>query len=172
MIEIWKPIIGYEKIYEISNFGRVKSLKRKGRPVQKIMTPTIEKRDGYSIVCLHKNKKQKNHRVHKLVLEAFEPKLKKQFINHKDGNKTNNNLINLEWCTPKENAQHCRKNNLQYTPKGEELPHSKLTENKVREIRELYNLKKYSLSEIDNMIDVGKGSVFNVVHNNTWRHIK
>jgi len=172
--EVWKPVVGFEDRYEVSNLGRVKSIIKKwSSRGNRMMTPTIDKRDGYCIVCLHNHEgKQMNKRVHKLVMKAFKPEGEKRFINHKDGVKTNNNIINLEWATPKENAQHCRANNLQYTPKGNELPQAKLNPNKVRKIRKLYSMNKYSLGEIGKMVDAGKGSVFNVIHKVTWRHVE
>jgi hypothetical protein len=115
-MEIWKNIKGYENKYQISNFGNVKSLDyinnlgklKKGKKLKYRIT---EK--GYNSAMLYNNGVQKCYRVHRLVAEAFiDNKNNKPFINHKDGNKLNNNIYNLEWCTHKENVQHAFLNNL------------------------------------------------------------
>ena len=119
MIEIWKPIKGYEGLYEISNYGNVKVLYFKNNLTnQKIYKPRLKKvrkdKYGYLVVTLHKNQKSKTYKIHRLVAEAFikNPKNKPQ-INHKDGNKQNNYINNLEWCNNRENIKHAYKIGLQ-----------------------------------------------------------
>lgn len=116
MVEIWKDVVGYEGFYVVSNKGNVKSLKRKVDyrgskkiiPAQK-MTIRIDKY-GYPRVALCKNGKQKHYRVHRLMALAFIPNPEmKLTVNHKDSNKSNNNLDNLEWATYAENNDHCLK---------------------------------------------------------------
>ena len=103
MIEIWKDVKGYEGKYQVSNLGRVKSLKRwsgtKFYYRKYILNNYINKNNGYVYVCLTKNNKSKNARLHKLVAEHFldNPNNYTQ-INHIDGNKSNNCVDNLEWC--------------------------------------------------------------------------
>lgn len=101
MNEIWKEINGYNGIYSVSNYGNVRNNIK-----NKLSKCTINA-GGYSVVTLTKDKKQKVYRVHRLVAEAFIPKIiGKDIINHIDGVKTNNNVNNLEWCTVKENTIH------------------------------------------------------------------
>lgn len=112
MNEIWKPIKEYEGLYEVSNCGHVKSLSRyvnnngtkvihKGR----ILKPS--NRHGYLCVVLRKNNKSKSFSVHRLVAQAFIPNPNQyQVINHKDENKQNNKVLNLEWCTQKFNCNY------------------------------------------------------------------
>lgn len=101
-MEIWKNINGFEE-YEISNYGRVRSIYSSHR---KILNPANNGR-GYLTVCLYKNKRQKRMSLHRLVAIHFLPNFyNKPDVNHKDGNKSNNFLYNLEWVTPKENIQH------------------------------------------------------------------
>lgn len=102
--EIWKDIEGYEGLYQVSNLGRVKSKLRKGR----ILKPINTKK--YYSVILCKNSTTKEIYVHRLVAYAFIPNPQnKPFINHIDGNKQNNYVENLEWCTQSENCRHAYK---------------------------------------------------------------
>jgi hypothetical protein len=122
----WKPIKGFENLYEISNFGEIKSFKKEWKifnykcneyrtisKPERIMKPCTTK-SGYKQVNLQKNKKTYGKLVHRLVAEAFiENKNNKKCINHIDGDKLNNRVDNLEWCTYKENAKHAWENGLQ-----------------------------------------------------------
>jgi len=124
--EIWKAIEGYEGIYQVSSFGRVRSVKRTvkrlGRygnnstfNVKGEILSQWKRSDGYMSVTLRSGKKQKTYLVHRLVIETFNPNPDaSQWINHKDENKSNNNISNLEWCTPSYNNTyndiHLRKN--------------------------------------------------------------
>jgi hypothetical protein len=111
MEEIWKPINGYEDKYLISNLGNVKSLYRwNGKAFYKreyLLNKYVNKHNGYVYICLTKNNKIKNVRLHRLVAKTFihNPKNLPQ-VNHIDGNKLNNKVDNLEWCTCKENIIH------------------------------------------------------------------
>lgn len=101
MIEVWKDIKEYEGLYQVSNFGRVKSLSRKN---DIIMRPSCGE---YKRVNLRKNGKYKSFYVHRLVAQNFIPNLKnKPQVNHKDENKYNNCVNNLEWCTHIENMNY------------------------------------------------------------------
>lgn len=113
MIEEWKDIIGYEKLYQVSNLGRIKSLSRirkagNGEYITKefIMT-TILKRNGYKDIVFVKEKIKKHFYIHRLVAQAFIPNLlNKGTVNHINGIKTDNRVENLELMTSKENMQH------------------------------------------------------------------
>ena len=108
--EIWKAVKGYEGLYEVSNYGNVRSVPRNNTK-GKILKPYISKQNGYCTVSLSKNNKKKTVRVHCILMQAFNPANKKpgydaQYtIDHKDGNKTNNRLDNLEWCSQSENQK-------------------------------------------------------------------
>lgn len=100
MQEIWEKIKDFP-MYSVSSFGRVRNDKR-GR----VLGGGLDNY-GYPSVILCNKGKRKNAKVHRLVAEAFiENPLNKPQINHKDGNKKNNNVSNLEWCTNQENQDH------------------------------------------------------------------
>lgn len=106
MEEIWKPIPGYEGLYEVSSLGEVVSLpKMRGAFKQDRKTVAAENCNGYLRVRLHKDGKSKKYFVHRLVAMAFMPTGNDSLqIDHIDGNKQNNRLDNLRWCTAKENS--------------------------------------------------------------------
>lgn len=114
MIEEWQDIEGYEGLYQVSSMGRVKSLKRKAHHwrggeltiKERILKPITDS-FGYRIVNLHTGGKQKTHKVHRLVCQAFhENPENKPHVNHINEIKTDNRACNLEWATAKENNNH------------------------------------------------------------------
>jgi len=97
--EIWKDIKGYEGFYQVSNLGKIKSLPRNNTIKQSKILKNGYSRKGYCIVNLSKNNKVKSYRVHRLVAQAFIPNPNNYpDVNHKDENKLNNSVDNLEWC--------------------------------------------------------------------------
>lgn len=123
--EEWKDIKGFEGLYRISNYGRVKSLKRTKRVFNKnIDVPEIIRKngydmDGYQILPLNKNSKKYTKKIHRLVAETFIPNLEnKPCINHLDCNRNNNKVDNLEWCTQKENNLYTYKLGRLYIPEA------------------------------------------------------
>lgn len=101
--EAWKDIVGYEGKYQVSNLGRVKSFKHR-KP--HIMVGSVS-HDGYQLVLLSSGGKNIGKSVHRLVAQAFLSNPNNYpVVNHKDGNKLNNIVDNLEWCTYSENILH------------------------------------------------------------------
>lgn len=178
--EIWKDITGYEGHYQISNLGRVRSLDtmapngnhvlvKKWGQIRKI---SISKQ-GYFIVGLFKNNIQKTFKVHRLIAFAFiEKPSGKNIINHKDGNKLNNSIDNLEWCTYKENSVHAVLNNLINKARGERIGISVLTEAQAKEIKEL--CKTYKTEQIRRMLGFPRSKrhlIRSIKDNICWKHI-
>lgn len=132
MEEIWKDIAGYEGLYQVSNLGRVKSLERLANDrgsyrkiEEKIKNMRLGER-GYLIINLSKNNQLKTYRVHRLVAETFiDNPQKYSQVNHKDGNKQNNCISNLEWCNNSYNQKHAYFNNLNKRRYGSSNPNSK-----------------------------------------------
>lgn len=97
-MEEWRSVVGYEGLYEVSNLGNLRTLHWKGGDTIKPMTK-IKRKDGYLVINLSKDGKKKSKLIHRIVAEAFIPKEQgKDFVNHKDENRTNNRVDNLEWC--------------------------------------------------------------------------
>ena len=110
MEEIYRDIKDYEGLYQVSNFGNVMSLnyRKTGRAE---LLKTYKNKKGYLLICLSKNKKQKTFQIHRLVAEAFIPNLENlPQVNHKDEDKTNNSVDNLEWCTNEYNHKYGTRN--------------------------------------------------------------
>lgn len=115
--EVWKPIIDHKELYEVSNYGRVKSLERRVYILNKpcvykplILKASLGKR-GYYEIKLSVNYTSKVKKIHRLIAEYFidNPENKPQ-VNHIDGNKLNNDILNLEWVNNRENSCHKVKN--------------------------------------------------------------
>lgn len=182
-LEIWKDVKDYEGLYQVSNLGNVKSLDRivetknrknylrKGK-VQKKSVNSF----GYETVGFTVDNKTKIYRVHRLVALSFieNPENKPQ-INHIDGNKTNNNVNNLEWCTSSENQIHSVSTGLSNPSypvlKGSKNGRSLLTEEQVVEIRNKYIPYKYSAKKLALEYNVSESCITHILNNTSWKNI-
>lgn len=125
MTEIWKDIVGYEGLYQVSNLGRVKSLPKMAgfRSQPEKLTAIFVDKHGYHKANLYKNNTHKQVYVHILVAQAFVSNDdNKPQVNHKDGDKSHNFDTNLEWCTAKENVIHAYTTGLKHGKKGVDHP--------------------------------------------------
>lgn len=170
---MWKQVQGYENIYEVSDHGEVRSIDRsvnnyrvKGRVLRQ-----HDSGKGYPAVALCKNGKPHTTYVHSLVANAFIPKpdtLLRLVVNHKDGDKRNNDVTNLEWVSYSQNNQHAYDNNLK--ERGEQFYNTKLTEAQVKEIRK--NGKYDTYEQIAQQYGVSKATIRDVLLHNDWKHIQ
>lgn len=156
--EIWKPISSYQD-YLISSYGRVLSLKGE---LPRILKPGNDGR-GYLMVRLYKDSKDKHQNVARLVATAFipNPETKPQ-INHVDGNKNNNQVINLEWVTGSENQKHAIKTGLN------KVVTSKITASQAIEIFQKYHSGKYTQRALSEEYSLSYRAVQLITHGKTW----
>ena len=165
MNEIWKDVIGFENMYQISNNGKVKSLKRKsliGRVLKERFLKPSKDTKGYLRVSLHKNNKAHHRSIHRLVAEAFIINNdNKSQVNHKDGNKENNIVSNLEWMSNKENSDHAYNTGLK----------SKESLNKAFKIKSIridtdQEQNHYSINQAAKDLNLYPANVWNVLKGN------
>jgi hypothetical protein len=162
--EHWLEIPGYEP-YQASSLGR-----RRGIRFGHILTP-VKTQYGYHQVSLCVNGKKFSRLVHRLVAYAFiGPQPSPEYdVLHWDGDKTNNALSNLRWGTPKDNNDDQVRHNTRVL--GSRHPLAKLTEGKVREIRDLWNYGKLSQAEISEAVGVPRRTINGVIRGATWKHV-
>jgi len=175
-LEEWKDIVGYEGLYQVSNYGRIKSPSRLMDGVRKLSRTSKEKflspanSKGYFIVSLSKKNINRSFRVHRLVAFAFcKNMLNKPWVNHKNGIKSDCFFLNLEWCTESENSIHAFQNKL-VSRKGIKNSRSKLTEDDVRKIKILLQ-KKVKQSEIAELFPVKEGIISKINTGRLWSHL-
>ena len=176
--EIWMDIKGYENLFRVSTYGRVKRIDSQvivrkpwiETPILKsvkghLLTPSDNR--GYKTVSLTKNNKTDTQPVHRLVAETFilNP-LNKRCINHKDCNKANNHINNLEWVTHRENKEHAVLNGI--VAKGETQGLSKLNEFQIRVINKIHDIKYMDLARFFN---VSSSDISYIKRRLTWRHL-
>jgi len=164
-MEKFKKIKNYPN-YLISDQGRVYNYKYK-----RFLKPSKDTY-GYFQVVLCKNGIVKTHRIHRLVALAFIPNPEnKPTVNHIDGIKINNFVENLEWNTVKENTQHGYDNGLQKAIKGSKHVNSKLTEEQVLEIRNLYKTGEISQRVLAKIFGVDNSLISYIINRKRWTHI-
>lgn len=176
-MKIWKQIDEYPT-YEVSSDGELKTFNWKNKGVEKIMRPA---RDGCGYLrTMLKNKEGKfcTIKVHRIVAKTFIPNPEnKGEVNHKNGIKTDNRVINLEWCTRSENLKHAFDIQL-ITKKGENNPAATVTEAQVLEIRKNYvygtncrrkgSVTKKQLAEKYNTTFA---VIKQIIQGKTWKHL-
>ena len=168
MDEVWKYIDGYGKRYQISTMGSVRAIYKYRR--SRILKPMMNK-DGYLQVNLSDGNKIKHHRVHRLVANAFiDNPNNYSSINHKDFNKTNNCIDNLEWCTTAYNLQYGSERRI--GKKVSNVPRLSATD--VIHIRK--NCVPYSetnnIAVFAKKYKVSKCCISNICSGKSWKHIK
>lgn len=166
---MWKNVDGYNGCYQISSTGCVKSVQRTaidGRVVkERILKPCIAGK-GYKTVCLRKEGKTTRVYVHRLVCAAFVKNPKQlSVVNHKNGDKLDNDYRNLEWVSYSENNKHAYENNLK--PSGEGFYSAKLTNKDVLEIRA--NGKYTTYQNIADKYGVSRSTIRDVLVGRTWK---
>lgn len=170
--EVWKAILGYEENYEVSSLGRVKSLSRvtvtgKIKP-ERLRTLSVNKRCGRLQVTLYKYGKSRTWKVHSLVAHAFlGEQLKGMDVNHIDGNKLNNAVQNLEYCTRSENQLHAIR--LGLNPHWHENhPLAKLKEFDIETIR-ILSAKGVKGIELSKQFKISRAQISRILTGKRWK---
>ncbi|WP_052253431.1 NUMOD4 domain-containing protein [Staphylococcus shinii] len=176
--ETWKDIEGYEDLYTISDHGQIKRKSREllidgvTRRLDEKVLKNFKGTLGYMHVNLYKNGKPKQFKIHRLMMTAFVDKpIDKNIINHIDGDKSNNLLKNLEWCSHKENSIHAYNTGLAKGGKGEENSQSRLTEKDVLNIRELYATGTFTQKELGLKFNISREQARDIINYKRWKHI-
>lgn len=167
--EKWRPVVGYEGYYEVSNLGKVKRVAPGTRTfVGRLMKHHVGiGGKGYLSVFLSVDGVSKRCYVHRLVLEAFVGKVPKGMqCCHNDGDVTNNSVSNLRWDTAKGNASDRVKHGTELY--GEQKPNAKLTEKKVRFIR---NYPEVSGAEMAELFGVTRKTISHIRRGKSWKHV-
>lgn len=167
MEEIWKPVVGFEDLYEVSNLGRVKSVGRyenghTGKKYsmvyfrkEKILKPSLRK--GYPFVSLRKDGKAYNKNIHRLVAEAFIPnQYNLPMINHKDENPLNNIVDNLEWCNAKYNNTYGNRLKKSAAKTSKPINQYDLEGNFIRQFKSISDAKRQTGVNNISMVLIGK----------------
>lgn len=173
-MERWKPIPGYEGFYVVSNLGRVRSLPRmvSGKSGSMRSLPSRIRKctldtNGYPQAGLYRNGKRRLINVHRLVATAFiSPPPEGMEINHKDGNKANNVVSNLEWVTHRQNMEYAYAGGL-LTTRGEQHPNSYIKEKDVRHIRRT----NMTVPQIVEAYGYPRATAFDIMARRTWHHV-
>lgn len=170
MREVFEDLKNYEDSYQISDSGRIFTKRRLvGNQIHygRELVPQLTK-DGYLKVSLSKDTTYKKYYLHRLVaIQYLNNTLNLPQVNHKDGNKLNNNVSNLEWCTKTENQKHAVANLLMQH--GQDRPSSKLTENQVIEIYKLKGILKSA--DIAEIYKVSKNTINCILRGAKWKYL-
>lgn len=176
--EVWKPVVGFEGIYEVSNLGRVKRTPHWDYNTlgvsyflpSLILKQVVKGNKGYGRVNLWKDRKARYVGVHILVLEAFRGKRPNGFdASHIDGNSVNNKLTNLVWESKSDNQSRRKEHGTQVFNRGSDNGQSVLDEKKVLKIRKLYKTKKYTQDDLGEMFGVSRSLVSMIINRKRWR---
>jgi hypothetical protein len=175
--EIWFELFSFEDRYLINIKGDVKtkgttSIKTGRKPSGNILKKVISNSGYYTTALRREEQNQKNFLVHRLIAIQFIPNPEnKPCVNHKDSNRLNNDISNLEWCTHSENNSHAHKSGGQKKYIGEKHSQSILTENDVLEIRRDYSKRINTMPMLANKYNVTRGAIQGVLLRKSWKHI-
>lgn len=161
--EVWKPVVGYEGWYSASSLGRIRRDKTwNGTTAGLILKPQLQ-RNQYLRVYLWKNGNGRFVSVHRIVASAFHGRPEsRMFVNHKNGDRTDNRPENLEWCTPAENSRHADVV-LGKCYRGEKNRNAKLSDAQVVEIRQLL-VNGHSGPSIAKRFGIAHSHVYRIKH--------
>ena len=180
--EIWKPIPGWEDLYEASSLGHIRSLDRTVVSVSKkgvrrawpkrgrILRPSATRKGYLGLVLSRPGERKLTREVHRLVCLAFHglPPTETRHAAHRNGIRSDNRAVNLKWATPKENQADQYEHGTRRL--GERHPLSRLTEVEVLQIRRMA-ASGAVLADIDRCFGLSSGHSHNIVRRHSWKHI-
>jgi len=168
--EIWKDVLGYEGLYQVSDMGGVMRVAGGQGAVAGLRLKPQLNTSGYLQVNLYECGKRTLKCVHRLVLEAHVgPTPEGCEGNHRNGNKHDNRAKNLEWLTPAENTRHAFQELGHEGAKGEDNGNSKCTAESAIEIRELYATGKFMQAELGEKFGLAQTTISDIVNRRTWK---
>jgi hypothetical protein len=167
----WIEIPGYERIYQAASTGKIRRIgKASGATALKELKPFLQ--NGYCFVCLSINRKIKRKSVHSLVMLSFKgPVPDRHEINHIDGNKSNNNIKNLEYVTRSQNRWHSVNILGEKIVSGERHGMSKLDKNKVKNMRK-FRQAGLTYKKIADLFSIDYQTAWSAINSRTWCHVK
>lgn len=172
MVECWKPVYGYEDLYQVSDMGRVRRIAAgRGTHVGRILR-LCNDRYGYAYVILSRNNHHKHQKVHRLVVEAFlGPCPAGLQVNHRNGIKDDNRIGNLEYATPRANVRYSFDVLGRKALHGEAKSQAKLTDAIVREIRRLHANGVRTQCELAERYGISRGHIGRILRRERWAHV-
>ena len=170
----WRQIASLNNRYEASNTGLIRNADTK-----RVLKNQISKFGYCTLTVYLESNKKINIRVHRIIAEVFlGPCPDGYVVNHKDGNKQNNCVINLEYVTPSENNLHALKTGLRHVAdmeeivkRGEESPHAIITEEMAREMLKYVYIHNCGCRVLAEIFNTTRGVTGNLLANRTWKHI-
>lgn len=184
MVERWKDIVGFVGIYQVSDLGRVRSLDRvatRGKVKQplrgKILSTKVScnRKQPYLTVVLCRNGRESTAYVHRLVARAFIPNpCRLREVNHKDTDKLNCKVGNLEWSSSSDNKKHAVANGVKFNPhprRGVQLTFAKMNPRRVRKARQLC-ANGGKQRAVAKQFDISQASLSDILLRKTWAHVK
>lgn len=164
-IEVWEDVQRLNGLYKISNLGNIK------HSVRNVIIKGQDNGNGYRQLTIIKNGKRKVYYIHRLVAETFIPNPNNlPQVNHKNSIRNDNRVENLEWCTGKQNMEHCSM--VGRTTKGEKSGSCKLSNQKVLAIRRLYTINpKFNKLKIAKKLGVRDTTIHKIIRRQRWNHI-
>ena len=172
MEEVWKPVKGYEGLYEVSNLGRIKSLERttlaknakKSYVVKQRILKQALNNQGYPTVCLSKNGKHNTFKVHAVVAPAFlKKKPNDQVVRHGAGGQLDNSVQNLSYGTHEDNERDKIR---------DKTSKHKFSAEEILEIRQIYREKQLNMRQLSILYDVDAGCIYKIVNYKSYKHVK
>ncbi len=174
--EEWRPVVGYEGLYEVSDHGRIRSRRARG--------PNSHQREadwrflrpgnmrGYRnvVLCHTDGRKKQTMLLHRLVAEAFLGPANGRQVDHINFNKADNRVENLRWCSPQENSGAAARAGRYPSAQGE-THRARLTTAQVLEIRAIYDNSESTQAELARQYGVHQVTIFDIVARRTWKHL-